>query len=215
MKIIKIISAILVFMIAYDFALHMCDIFRWSYAHWGPAIFFSPGTFIWGSSNYTIFWTSYWGLALILSIILTISINIKSTSIKYNIKKILESLPEMSLRTFIIWESCCIILLFIFLIIYPSYMSYMSYIDKPNPFEKFLGKGEFGGYYIPYNDTIILLSNSTFILRHELCHRYRKNITENEFKQEIICNIKMYFIWKKVNLTTLDWEKLNKTINKR
>ena len=73
MKLPKIIlSIILMLMIVYDFMLHLADQFGWSYQSWGPANLFPAGTFIWGSTNYTLFWTSYWGSAAVMSIILSI-----------------------------------------------------------------------------------------------------------------------------------------------
>jgi len=72
---VKIITSIILsLMIAYDFLLHLADIFGWDYSRWRPSIIFNIGEFTWGSLSYTRFWTSYWGFALIISIILTISI---------------------------------------------------------------------------------------------------------------------------------------------
>lgn len=61
-------------MMFYDFMLHSADAMGWSYKIWGPANLFPAGSFTWGSINYTLFWTSYWGLATIIMFVLILII---------------------------------------------------------------------------------------------------------------------------------------------
>lgn len=66
----------------------------------------------------------------------------------------------------------------------------------------------FGGAYYKDADKIVILDNSTITLRHELTHREQaKRNKTNVYLDEFEAYIEQYFIWKKVNLTTLDWEK--------
>ena len=66
----------------------------------------------------------------------------------------------------------------------------------------------FSGRYIPSQDKIIINNNSTITLRHELIHREQeeRGYPTNIFLKEVEAYIKMYFIWNKVNLTTLDYQ---------
>ena len=65
-----IISIILVLMTLYDFSLHLSDVFGVSNASWSPAVLFGAGAFYWGSTAYTGFWTTYWGIATVLAVML-------------------------------------------------------------------------------------------------------------------------------------------------
>lgn len=66
----------------------------------------------------------------------------------------------------------------------------------------------FGGYYDPNNDRVVLMKNSTVILRHELTHREQAERNEtNIYYMEFEAYVKQWFIWNKVNLTSMDWEK--------
>lgn len=64
----------------------------------------------------------------------------------------------------------------------------------------------FKGGYNTNTNQIILYSNSTIDLRHELCHKETFNSTKNIYYQETICCLRQYFFWNKVNLTSLDYE---------
>jgi hypothetical protein len=68
----KILLVILTCMIGYDLSLHLADAFgiSWTYAYYGPAIFFPVGSFTWGSFAYTLFWCSYWEIAFLISLYL-------------------------------------------------------------------------------------------------------------------------------------------------
>ena len=102
------------------------------------------------------------------------------------------------------------IILISFYFCYPAYVSYSDSIGKKAFLSDYLMKGNASGYYTPSTDTIVLLKNSTRVLRHELCHRdftKKKNQTEDSFSEELRCYIQELFIWRKVNLTTLDYEK--------
>jgi len=94
---------------------------------------------------------------------------------------------------------------------YPAYVSYSDSIGKEAFLSNYLMEKNPSGYYVPSSDTIVLLKNSTFVLRHELCHRAYSithvNSTSDSFSQELECYIKEWFFWRKVNLTTLDYEK--------
>lgn len=94
-----------------------------------------------------------------------------------------------------------------FMFIYPAYSSYMDSKGESGFLDKYL-MGDVGGYYIPGNDTIVIFSNSSLVLRHEICHRNQGN-TPDSFIQELECYIKQYFFWEKVNFTTLNYEKTN------
>jgi len=98
------------------------------------------------------------------------------------------------------------------LFIIPAYDSSSTnlVVDNDNSFNYSTDDVDFsvGGYYLPQKDEIVILKNSTIVLRHELCHRqqnYNKKL-DGGFMNELECYIGQYFFWKKVNLTTLDWE---------
>ncbi len=65
----------------------------------------------------------------------------------------------------------------------------------------------FAAGYDTTNNKIIDSNMSSINLRHELIHkeqweRGQTNVYLNEFE----AYVKQYFFWRKVNLTTLDWE---------
>lgn len=95
----------------------------------------------------------------------------------------------------------CFLVVFIMLIMIPAFFSTLYYY---NP-EKYKSLAQ--DYYLPDSDQIILNSNYTFSLRHELCHRDFREKDLNIFVEEMICYAKMWFFWNKVNLTTLDYER--------
>jgi len=72
MKLKIILNIILILMIAYDFLLHLADMFKWDYSKWGPGVLFPEGSFVWGSVNYTYFWVLFWGIVLIILLIILI-----------------------------------------------------------------------------------------------------------------------------------------------
>lgn len=101
-----------------------------------------------------------------------------------------------------------IFLLIILVFIYPAYVSMAHYNGEKAILEKYLIDFKGGGVYYPKSDKIVLYENNSIALRHELCHKdYTKRfkIINDSLKEELICYVKQYFIWKKVNLTTLDW----------
>jgi len=114
---------------------------------------------------------------------------------------------EKSTKIFIICETFGVLLL-AFAILYPSYWSYSNGTNDAK-FKESLEKGKIAGFYDPKTDIITLYVNSSRVLRHELCHKeqfHRVNYSYSVWS-EVECNIKEFFIWKRVNLTTLDWEK--------
>lgn len=98
------------------------------------------------------------------------------------------------------------IIFIVIIIINIFFLSYASYADYNSI--SWAKKIENVGFYLPYNDTIVIFNNSTKTLRHELCHRdaFKNNQTYG-YWQEVRCYIEEYKFWKKVNLTTKEWEK--------
>jgi hypothetical protein len=92
----------------------------------------------------------------------------------------------------------------LFFIIIPASISYAS--DNPKSFVNEISNGGLAGYAYS-NGTVVVLDNSTITLRHELCHiwMFNHNVT-NMFYQEAGCYTAQWFIWNKVNLTSLNYE---------
>jgi hypothetical protein len=106
---------------------------------------------------------------------------------------------------FMIYSGIVILIFLTFLL--PSYNS-VRWAKERN----ILNNPKIGGYYNSYEDKIGLNKNSTISLRHELTHREQayegrlSNELIGSFVNELEAYIEQYFIWRKVNLTTLDWE---------
>ena len=105
----------------------------------------------------------------------------------------------------------CIILI-VLSVLTTSYLIYseskFSYDHQQNGtlFKQGLDNKQYGGVFYD-NGSISLFKNSTLVLRHELCHKdQHKNNKTYTIWSEVECNIKEWFIWKKVNLSTLDYD---------
>ena len=92
------------------------------------------------------------------------------------------------------------------IIVYPAYWSYKGDTNQTLNLDR-LSEGKIGGIAYP-NGSIVLFENSTIYLRHEICHRsyFLEKKKMNMFIEEMICYTKQWFIWNKVNLTSLDWQ---------